>query len=204
MPSFAATVRACSGFASTTPTSSTSGRPARMRAWCCPRCPTPITAIRKRVMLRPQSQSSRVNVEADSRTSGSGRLLTTLRLANSDFRLTNVASRRASLHVQRVPGAVRDHVPGEVEPAQGEVADQVEHLVPGRFVREPHARCRSARADRTRASPHRSGACPTPCARSACASRFREECSAARDIACEVSGVMVSVCVCGGIGDSRP
>ena len=42
-------------------------------------------------------------------------------------------------HVQRVPGAVRDHVPGEVEPAQGQVADQVEHLVPGRLVGEPQA-----------------------------------------------------------------
>ena len=58
VPSRAAMSRACSGLASTTPTSSTSGMPARMRAWCWPRCPTPITAIRKRVISIPSLKSS--------------------------------------------------------------------------------------------------------------------------------------------------
>src|SRR5262245_62110890 len=36
-------------------------------------------------------------------------------------------------------GPVGDDVAGEVEPAQGEVADEVEYLVPGRFVGEAQA-----------------------------------------------------------------
>ena len=42
-------------------------------------------------------------------------------------------------HVQSVTRTIRDHMPGEVEPAQREVADHVEHLVAGRLVGEAQA-----------------------------------------------------------------
>ena len=46
-PTLEATARARSSSQSTTATSSISGAAPRIRAWCCPKCPTPTTAARK-------------------------------------------------------------------------------------------------------------------------------------------------------------
>src|SRR5436189_59704 len=102
-----------------------------MRAWCCPRWPTPITAIRRRVISPPSKVGRSREVGSrkveKSKVGKSGGLLhgpadvTTCRLSTA----RRFGERPGQFHVQRVPGAVRDDVSGEVEPAQGEVADQV-------------------------------------------------------------------------------
>ena len=50
--------------------------------------------------------------------------VTTCRLSTTH----RFGERPGQFHIQRVPGAVRDDVSGEVEPAQGQIADQVEDL----------------------------------------------------------------------------
>ena len=111
------------GLASATPTSSTSGRPARMRAWCLPRCPTPTTAIRMRFM-RHCSPSAGVPTRVRQPPGGPDSRWATRRQGAGQF------------HVQGVARPVGDHVADQVEAAQGQVADQIEDLVAGRLVRE--------------------------------------------------------------------
>ena len=91
----------------------------------------------------------------------------TLRRYDVDLRLSAARADQfaGQFYIESVAGAVGDHMPGEVEPAQRQVADQVEHLVPGRFVGEPQAVAdRAARAEHDQIG-RVSGACPTPCSR---------------------------------------
>ena len=169
VPSFAATARACSGFASTTPTRSTSGRPGEDAGVVLAQVPdadhrhpqpSHVCLVNSRVATS-QVVVSKIRPPGSPACRPSGS-------APSDRR-TRPRERTGAgqVHVQRVPGAVRDDVPGEVEPAQGQVADQVQDLVPGRLVGEPQPRCRSARGGRTPAGrrPSGGGRRPAPAAR---------------------------------------
>src|SRR5436189_4867476 len=81
-----------------------------MRACSLPRCPTPMTAIRSRVMI---ASSSGLGAR-------SGNLLGQL---------------PHQLDVQRMTGAIRDDVAVDIVPEERQIADQIQHLVPGRLVR---------------------------------------------------------------------